>query len=211
MTSPVSGLTRVSAAVRPSMRSSSDSMTPLPLSSTIAVTSTPRMSLLRTLTSSTSLLRMRSMASSVSGVPLAQISMPLESMTAFSTVLPSIFSAMDLRIAARKPSSGAPRETVSMTLVWFRSSLISIWLPRRESFGIWCSMTVSISSLVRRCSAGKTMSPVSGSATSRARTRPMSLSRRRLTAWRHELARRARSRTRSMPNTSQSSSRTMTS
>ena len=31
--------------------------------------------------------------------------------------LAKLFSAMDLRIAARKPSSGAPRETVSMTLV----------------------------------------------------------------------------------------------
>ena len=36
---------------------------------------------------------------------------------ASSMVLPSMFSAMDLRIAARKPSSGAPRETVSMTFV----------------------------------------------------------------------------------------------
>lgn len=73
--SPVAGSMISSANTRPTIRSSRDSIIPLP--SLIASTSIPRMLLLRTLTSFASLFNTASIYSSVSGVFAGMISAPV--------------------------------------------------------------------------------------------------------------------------------------
>ncbi len=73
--SPVAGSMISSANTRPTIRSSRDSIIPVP--SLIASTSIPRMVLLRTLTSFASLFNTASIYSSVSGVFAGMISAPV--------------------------------------------------------------------------------------------------------------------------------------
>ena len=183
----------------------------MPAPSTIASTSMPWMSLLRTCTSFTSLSRIASMPSSVNATPAGTISLPSPSTTALTVSLPNILWTMVSRRVSRMPSSVSPSLMFCTRLVWFISLSLPRWTPRNEISATLCSTSNSKDSSVRIVSAGIITSPVDGTITSLSRTRPINLSFKRLTAWRVELAKRARSRTKSIPTTSQSSSRTMTS
>ena len=209
ITSPVSLLTNSSAAIRPTIRSFNGSITPVP--STIASTSIPWISLFRTCTSFTSELRIASMPSSVRRVSAGKISTPSLSTIACTVSLFNIFWTIVSFNVARILSSLSPRIIFWTKLVW----LISLSEPKcapRNAIDVTPASAISAKHCSSKIvSAGTTSSPVSAFTTSLSKTRPISLSLSNSNAWRGDVAKRARSRTRSIPTTSQSSSRTITS